>query len=300
MRLIHLTDPHLTDLSHIRLGPLAGKRWLSARAWHRKRQHLHRREQLDALVSQLSPRLPDAFVVTGDLCQVGLNEEIERARDWLDALNTIAPVMLVPGNHDVFARDSVASIERHWSPFFHRANPATEALGQLTLGSIQLIGLNSSLPTAPGLASGRIGHSTLATLRQSLDFHRSRFRIVLLHHPPLRGIATRRKALRDDRQLTEVLSHAGAELVLYGHMHRNLDHALKCANGQSLPLLCTASASSTVPAHPAAARQIDVTEQHTVDGTVAGWQVSVDTLQLDNRQCLSKVEGTAWTTPAAR
>lgn len=296
MRLIHLTDPHLTDLSHWRPGLTAGKRWLSWLSWRRKRRFHHQRERLDALTDQLRAYQPDLFAVTGDLCHVGLEREILDATDWLRGLRETAEVMLVPGNHDLFAADSVPAVHRHWSDFLHLHKDSDRWPTQLDHGPVAIVGLNSSLPTAPLLASGRIGQEALEQLKSTLGILRDRFRVVLLHHPPLPGLSNRRKGLQDDQALTEVLQQNGAELVLHGHIHSNLRHELTLSDGRSLPIFCTASASSSGHGQPASARLFEI---QPLSDASQGFCVQMKLLALDRQQQLEVIEESDWrTTPA--
>ena len=298
MRLIHLTDPHLTDLSHWQPGLTSGKRWLSWLSWRRKRRFHHQRERLDALIDQLRVYQPDLFAVTGDLCHVGLEQEIIDAADWLRALRETAEVMLVPGNHDLFAADSVPAVQRHWSDFLHLENDADHWPAQLDRGPVSIVGLNSSLPTAPLLASGRIGHETLERLKARLESLRDRFRVVLLHHPPLPGLSNRRKGLQDDQALSKVLRQNGAELVLHGHIHSNLKHELTMSNGRSLPVFCTASASSSGHGQPASARLFEIQPLSLSDPRSQGFSVQMKLLALDQQQQLEVIEQSSWETTA--
>ena len=56
--LAHLSDPHLPPLPAVRLRDLAGKRVLGYLNWTRNRHKFHRREVLDALVSDMQARRP--------------------------------------------------------------------------------------------------------------------------------------------------------------------------------------------------------------------------------------------------
>lgn len=296
MRLIHLTDPHLTDLSHWRPGLTAGKRWLSWLSWRRKRRFHHQREQLDALIEQVRAYRPDLFAVTGDLCHIGLEREILDASRWLHDLREIAEVMLVPGNHDLFAADSAPAVRRHWSDFLHLEDGSSRWPVQLNQGPVAIIGLNSSMPTAPLLASGKIGAEALQRLKSGLEKLRDRFRVVLLHHPPLPGLSNRRKGLKDDRALSEVLRQNGAELVLHGHMHSNLKHELILPDGRSLPVFCTASASSSGHGQPASARLFEI---QPLSDPSQGFSVQMKLLALNRQQQLEVIEQSNWkTTPA--
>ena len=64
MRLIHFSDPHLTDLRGIPVKGLSAKRYLGRLSWHRRRFR-HLRSNLDALCAAIMDLQPDLIVLTG-------------------------------------------------------------------------------------------------------------------------------------------------------------------------------------------------------------------------------------------
>ncbi len=84
-RLAHLSDPHLPPLPAARLRDLAGKRAFGYLNWTRNRHKYHRRDVLDALVSDMQAQQPDHVAVTGDLVNLALDAEFNPARQWLEA-----------------------------------------------------------------------------------------------------------------------------------------------------------------------------------------------------------------------
>src|ERR1700730_5288472 len=82
--LAHLSDPHLPPLPTPTLRELAGKRALGYLNWTRNRQRHHRRDVLDALVSDLQAQAPDQIAVTGDLVNLALQAEFAPALKWLE------------------------------------------------------------------------------------------------------------------------------------------------------------------------------------------------------------------------
>src|SRR5262249_57671674 len=66
-------------------------------------------------------------------------------------------------------------------------------------GPLALIGLSTAAPTAPFLATGRLGRAQVARLADALDRGgRERlFRVVLIHHPPVSKPARYLKRLLD-------------------------------------------------------------------------------------------------------
>ena len=84
--LAHLSDPHLPPMPAARLRDLAGKRALGYLNWTRNRHKVHRRDVLDALVSDMQAQAPDQIAVTGDLVNLALDAEFAPSRAWLESV----------------------------------------------------------------------------------------------------------------------------------------------------------------------------------------------------------------------
>src|SRR5471030_1613544 len=102
--LAHLSDPHLPPLPAARLRDLDNKRALGYLNWRRNRRKFHRRDVLDALVSDIRTQTPDHIAVTGDLVNLSLEAEFAPARAWLESVGTPDRVTVIPGNHDAYVR----------------------------------------------------------------------------------------------------------------------------------------------------------------------------------------------------
>ena len=238
MRFVHITDPHLTTPPP--RGSLAGrshfgKRYLGYASWWRKRRHSLKRAWLDELVAEILTLEPDWLTITGDLTQIGTEEELTEARAWLDDLDVSQRILLVPGNHDTYGGDSWGNLQRIWSPYLPEEGfPAVTRTGQVAFFS-----LSTAVPTMPLSAGGELGSPQLEALERSFEGHEDAFRILLLHHPPLPGMIQPRKRLRDAAALQKVLDRRSVDLVLYGHQHRN-----RSADRGGMKLFCTAPASA--------------------------------------------------------
>jgi 3',5'-cyclic AMP phosphodiesterase CpdA len=201
---------------------------------------------LDTLVEAVKAENADQYLLTGDLIQIGLQSEIEQATQWLSTLGSAEQLMLVPGNHDVYARDSVDAVNQAWSEYFYHADQSgSEAAGQFPvlrkLGKLSLIGLSTACVTRVFMASGKLGKEQLAKLSELLGQAAAQGQAVclLIHHPPLPGMTRWRKALTDADALQAVLEKHPPLLILYGHLHRNREQQW----GDSR-IYCTAAASS--------------------------------------------------------
>src|SRR5712691_11671414 len=221
--LAHLSDPHLGPVPAARLRELAGKRMLGLLNWRRKRGAVHRPEVLDALVRDLAALPVDHIAVTGDLVNLALAAEFAPARQWLARLGPPERVTVVPGNHDAYVRETAAHPARHWGDYMRGDVGATAAPDSplpfpfvRRRGPAALIGLSTAVPTAPFMATGRLGADQLTRLAAALDGlgREGLFRVVLIHHPPGSSLADRFKRLVDAGPFRRVVARHGAELVL--------------------------------------------------------------------------------------
>ncbi|MBW2267760.1 MAG: metallophosphoesterase [Deltaproteobacteria bacterium] len=244
--LAHLSDLHGTSVAMHRPLDFAGKRFFGWLSWRSKRRFVYRPEVLEALARDLAAARPDHVAVTGDLTNVATAEEFSEARGWLEKLGGPERVSVVPGNHDAYAP---IAPERSWDLWLEylRSDDAVGEPGFPSLrvrGGLALVGVNSALPTALFLATGRVGEVQLGRLERRLVELRDAglCRIVLIHHPVTQGAVSPRRALRDAPALRAILLRTGAELVLHGHGHRTLFASLPGPSGD-IPVVGVRSAS---------------------------------------------------------
>lgn len=220
--LAHLSDPHLGPLPQPRLTELIGKRATGFLNWRRKRHLIHRGDVLARIVADLKAQAPDHIAVTGDLVNISLAGEYAPARAWLAALGPPHDVTLVPGNHDAYVRATARHPQLHWGDYMRGDDAAETAFPFVRRrGPLALIGLSTAVPTAPLMATGRLGGEQLRRLAEALDRcgRERRFRVVLIHHPPISKPARHFKRLLDGADFRAVLAQHGAELVIHGHDH---------------------------------------------------------------------------------
>ena len=243
---------------------------------------------LERLTEAVRAEASVQILVTGDLVHVGLPAEIDIAARWLEALGPPERVMLVPGNHDVYARDSWPALARAWQPYL--AGPeAVDGEQPFPLrrclagdgGGVSLIGLSSAIPSPLFMAYGRLGARQCARLDAALA-EAPGFRCVLVHHPPLPGMTHWRKGLLDAAELERVLERHGAELIVHGHVHKNVSRL----GPGDCRIFGTASASSA-GRDQAAYRRFDV------NPAGDGWRVQMQLVAVGAEGC-RVVEEQAW------
>jgi 3',5'-cyclic AMP phosphodiesterase CpdA len=275
--LAHLSDVHLgpvplsAGLSDFRL-----KRMIGITSWTLKRRKRHIPAIANALLADIVAHKPDHIANTGDMVNIAAACEFGPARAWLERLGSADRVSYVPGNHDAYVPVPFERGLGHFADYMR---------GEMRLGAdgddmsfpyvrlrrnIAIIGLNTGQPQALHRASGSLGAEQLRDLEIILVDTKQRgyCRVILIHHPPLPGLAPQRRGLTDAEEFTEVIKRAGAELVLYGHNHQmKMDHVEGPAG--RIPVMGVASASMRqTEHHPAASWRL-----FAIDRAKGKWQI---------------------------
>lgn len=298
--LAHLSDPHLPLAAGVALREVLNKRMLSLLSWRLNRHRRHLWAVLDPLVADLRAHAPEAIAVTGDLTNLGLDDEYRRARAWLDTLGDASQVMVIPGNHDALIAGAWQRGAAWWRPCWQGDGADEADVGRAfpwlrRRGGLALIGLSSAVASRPGLAVGAVGAAQCARLATLLARARAEglARVVMVHHPPLDGTVTVRKRLTDADALRAVLAREGVEMVLHGHSHRSHLQALGTTDGPA-PVIGVPSASSM---HLEAAAY----NLYRIAPVAGGWRIDLTTRRMTaqgamvtaNSKCLTLTRGHA-------
>ena len=256
--LAHLSDSHATPVRAPGLRPLLNKRVTGWLKWILERRKIHRPEVLAALVADLQARRPDHVAITGDLTNVGLEEEFIAAGAWLRRLGDRQYVSLVPGNHDAYIPMPWSAAWSHWQEYLD-SDVSNDALlhphasfQELTdtyfpsvrlRGPLALLGVCTAQPVGVFRASGMVGAPQLERLEHYLrELAATDFcRIVLIHHPPLVDSSSWR-ALSDNAAVRDVVRRCGADLILHGHAHLTI-HEHVSGPQAPIPVIGVRSAS---------------------------------------------------------
>jgi len=175
---------------------------------------------------------PDAIVIGGDLSQRARHGEFQRGRAFANLCRETAPVLAIPGNHDVqwwwrplipFGKDAVYQKYRNYF--------GAELTPTLTIPGGAVI---ASALTAHGVAWGSLtarlrdiavkGHlpkremqrvqSVFANAEPGLP------RVLVIHHNLLRGAMSQRMGLARWHRAQRRVVEAGTDVVLCGHDHQ--------------------------------------------------------------------------------
>jgi 3',5'-cyclic AMP phosphodiesterase CpdA len=249
-RLAHVTDLHVRNFAGARLRDFLGKRAIGALNLALVRRRKHRMELLAALGEDLRARPHDHLVVSGDLGNVSLLSEWREAKSWIERTgDSVETTTVIPGNHDAYVRDVVVSgVFEQLFAAYQRADVRLEAdtypFARLR-GEVALVCANTCVPTGDLGAWGRVGEAQLRRVEALLAAPeiRARFRVLVIHHPPVMHRPPENRNLRDRAKLAEVLARVGADLVVHGHDHRDEFAELPGPDGRRIPVVGTGSAS---------------------------------------------------------
>ncbi len=245
--LAHCSDVHLPPVFGAPWPYWNVKRVLGYVNWIRKRRRVHRAEIADKLIADAVALRPDHIAITGDLINLGLPAEYEAALAWLKGVGSPADVTVIPGKHDIYSSLHGDPGVARWAEYMGGENDTLAFPFVRRVGPIALVGLNSAVETPPFVASGQLGQHQLEIAAEQLAAlgEKDIIRVVLIHHPPLPSLAPPRRGLRDAAHLAHLLERGNAELLLYGHNHRNRVDWLP-SRKNAIPLVGAASASAAV------------------------------------------------------
>ncbi|MGO4437933.1 metallophosphoesterase family protein [Rhizobium sp. RAF56] len=284
-KLAHISDVHLGPLPRLSIRELASKRITGFVNWHRnRRKHLFS-NTLDMLLEDIRGKQADHLAVTGDLVNLASSIEIRTAAEWLESLGDPSSTSVVPGNHDAYVPGAYEKSTRAWYPYM-RGDLGPEEWHEdqdvfpylRVRGRVALIGCSSAVATPPFAASGYYGprqaRDTVNMLRAAGEA--GLFRVVMVHHPPIRGATAFYKRMIGIRRFGAVVSTGGAELVLHGHTHLNTLNWLRGQTGP-VPVLGIASGSQG----PGSIKPRAAYNLITVDGAPGAWELKAERYSLD-------------------
>ena len=215
MTIAHISDPHFGRIAH--------------------------EDIVGALLDQINTPDIDLVVVSGDLTQRARPSEFRRARSMLDAIR--APVIVVPGNHDVFP---------WWSPWQRLTRPLaryrsiiTDDLApSFTHNGVAVLGLNSAHGAT--IKSGRVTPRALDTLTSFFEDHDEAFKIMVLHHhlTKIRALG-HHDIVRSAQEALDTAIDVGVDLILCGHLHISHIEPIEIVPGEDRLVIASAGTATS-------------------------------------------------------
>jgi 3',5'-cyclic AMP phosphodiesterase CpdA len=165
-------------------------------------------------------------------------------------LDTV-PSLVIPGNHDAYAADTVRG---DWmNKYFGQWRHMDGSIGRLVEGSVTVLGLDPNRPQWL-LANGEIPEEQLADLERVLNGPDLTQHVVLtLHYPVVdktgRVYDGKKHGLLNARHLIDVLSRVRRkpDMVLHGHIHHGYRSRIDLGTGSVTTYDCGASGYAYMP-----------------------------------------------------
>jgi len=170
---------------------------------------------VEALVALAQRERPDLVVLSGDITQRARADEFRAARAFTERLG--APVIAIPGNHDIPLFDLPARVlypyARHRAAFGPELEPVHDSAALL------VVCVNTTRPWRH--KNGEVSAAQIERVASRLAAAApAQLRVVVVHQPA--AVARERDAhdlLRGRSQALQRWAQAGADVVMGGHIH---------------------------------------------------------------------------------
>ncbi len=170
---------------------------------------------VEALVALAAQQRPDVVVLSGDITQRARPAQFRAAKAFVDRLG--APVVAVPGNHDIALFDLWARFTRPYARYAKAFGAELEPVH----ASQDLLVVCVNTTRAWRHKHGEVSAAQIDRVASLLASASARqLRVVVVHQPAAVTRAEERvNLLRGHQAALRAWSAAGADLVLGGHIH---------------------------------------------------------------------------------
>lgn len=218
-----------------------------------------RPDLLRPLIDCVNELNADLVAISGDFTQRARESQFKEAHDFIQALK--APVLGVPGNHDV-------SLHRPFKRFFMPWRSYKKWINKDLTPTFEnekmiVVGVNSvdrfSWQTGR-LSSGRINDAC----NLMSEAERGKARVLVVHHPLEHPATTKKKPIPGAEEALDKLLDCGANLILSGHLHTwHADNfTVESGTTTAVQLHAGTSLSSRVRGEPNDFNVIDISDDH--------------------------------------
>ena len=170
---------------------------------------------VEALVALAAQQRPDLVVLSGDITQRARPAQFRAAKAFVDRLG--APVVAVPGNHDIALFDLWARFTRPYARYAKAFGSDLEPVHASP--DLLVVGVNTT--RAWRHKHGEVSAAQIDRVASLLAAAGAQqLRVVVVHQPAAVTRAEERvNLLRGHQAALQAWSAAGADLVLGGHIH---------------------------------------------------------------------------------
>ena len=216
MTIAHLSDIHFGRIAH---------------------EHI-----VEDLMRDIATHEVDLVAVSGDLTQRALPREFEAAAAMLDAFET--PVLVVPGNHDVYP---------WWNPIRRIRHPlrryrryiTDEMTPKYEQEGVAVLGVNSAHGWT--IKGGRLGDEALQTIQTYFSARAGHFNGLVLHHhlTKLRNLLRGHDIVWHAQRVLEIAVTSGVDLILCGHLHTSHIEPIEVVPGERRLIIASAGTATS-------------------------------------------------------
>ncbi|MDF3854674.1 metallophosphoesterase [Paracoccus sp. P2] len=172
---------------------------------------LERKPLVEPLIDRINAARADLVVVTGDLTHRGRSAQFAQAAAFLRRIE--APLLAVPGNHDIPLYKLADRMLRPWRRWRRAIAENLEPVGHV--GTLRVQGVNSVDPMA--WQRGIVTPAQVARVIAGLD--PACINIVALHHPMQQRPQVDKALMQGAAPALAGFQAEGVQLVLSGHLH---------------------------------------------------------------------------------
>jgi 3',5'-cyclic AMP phosphodiesterase CpdA len=170
---------------------------------------------VEALVALAAQQRPEVVVLSGDITQRARPAQFRAAKAFVDRLG--APVLAIPGNHDIALFDLWARLTRPYARYAAVFGQDLEPVH--STDDLLIIGVNTTRPWRH--KNGEVSSAQIDRVAKLLAAASPRqLRVVVVHQPvAVTQARDRSNLLRGHDAATRVWAAAGADVVMGGHIH---------------------------------------------------------------------------------
>lgn len=251
MRIAHISDLHIFEPSSIKLSGLLSKRITGLFNLYTFRKNKYSFNVFQRLVDDIIDENPDHVICTGDISNLALDSEFEKAKNILQLIGGYRKLSVIPGNHDYYTAGAVRSrrFESYFFPYMfkHFSDLDVNLYPYIKeVGNVVIAGLCSAINTLPLLAYGRIDHKQIGKLIEQLSKPRydNKFKILIFHHNLHKRnyVDDILDGLVNKKEIFNLIRELKPDMVLYGHDHDYHNFVVENA-GKKTYIFCNGSST---------------------------------------------------------
>lgn len=173
-----------------------------------------RPDLLAPLLDRINQLETDLVTISGDLTQRAREREYEAAYNFIDQID--APVLSIPGNHDIPVHRPVTRFFLPWR--YYRRWISSDLTPVFENDDVIVVGLNTV--DRFRWQTGRLSRSRVAKACAVIgEVSPAKLRVLVAHHPLTHPSKTKKKPIPGAAEALDQLLDCGADMILSGHLH---------------------------------------------------------------------------------